>query len=152
MRQALLFVAASGTGWLIDTSVFLLLSGPGNWGVVPANIVSGSCGALFVFALSARGIFQRNQGSLGQKIGALLVFNAVVIIASSLALGVIASMLALGAAQLGWDVTPGALRLVAKVLVTPVTLALNFVVIRYLLERFIGLRASPRTLEREGAR
>ena len=147
LRQALLFVALSGTGWLLDTTVFMLLSGPGRWPVVAANMVSGSCGTLFVFMASSRGVFSRNEGSMAQKIGALLLFNAAVILASSVVLGVIAAGLADGAARLGWAVPPAALRLAAKVLVTPVTLALNFVIVRFLLERFVGVRRSSAAVQ-----
>ena len=151
LRQALLFVALSGTGWLLDTAVSLLLSGPGGWPIVAANIVSGSCGTLFVFMASSRGVFSRNEGSMAQKIGALLLFNATVILASSVVLGLIASGLADGATRLGWPVAPGLVRLAAKVLVTPVTLALNFIIIRFLLERFIGVRR-PGAAMQEGLR
>ncbi len=147
LRQALLFVALSGTGWLLDTTVFMLLSGPGGWPVVAANMVSGSCGTLFVFLASSRGVFSRNEGSMAQKIGALLLFNAAVILASSVVLGLIAAGLADGAAGLGWAVPPPALRLAAKVLVTPVTLALNFVIVRFLLERFVGVRRSSAAVQ-----
>lgn len=146
-RQAALFVAVSGTGWLLDTTVFLALSGPGGWPVVASNMVSGSCGALLVFAVSSRGIFDRNGGPLWQKVLALLVFNGAVILASSAVLGVLAAELGAVAAQSGVGLAPGQLRFVAKVLVTPVTLALNFVAVRFLLERFIGVR-----LAQEGAR
>lgn len=145
LRQALVFVALSGTGWLLDTAVFLLLSGPGGWPVVAANMVSGSCGSLFVFMASSRGVFRRNEGSMPQKVGALLLFNAAVILASSVVLGLIATGLADGAVRLGWAVAPGVVRLAAKVLVTPVTLALNFVIVRFLLERFIGVRRPTST-------
>ena len=151
LRQALLFVALSGTGWLLDTAVFMLLSGPGGWPVVAANMVSGSCGTLFVFTASSRGVFRRNDGSMPQKVGALLLFNAAVILASSVVLGLIAGRLTDGAARLGWTVAPGMVRLAAKVLVTPVTLALNFVVVRFLLERFVGVRR-PGAAMQEGVR
>lgn len=144
VRQAVLFVAVSGAGWLLDTGVFLLLSGPGGWPVTAANMLSGSCGALLVFAASSRGIFRRNEGPMLQKVLALLLFNGIVIVLSSLALGLIAAQLGRSAAWLGWEAAPGALRLAAKVLVTPVTLALNFVVVRLLLERFIGVGAPLR--------
>ena len=151
LRQAALFVAVSGTGWLLDTAVFLLLSGPGGWPVAAANMLSGSCGALLVFAASSRGIFRRNDGSMAQKVAVLLLFNAVVIAASSAVLALIAARLGTLSATWGpawgeawgWTPPPNVLRLLAKVLVTPVTLALNFVVVRLLLERFVGLRAAP---------
>lgn len=138
LRQAALFVGVSGVGWLLDTGVFLALSGPGGWPLLGANVVSGSCGALFVFACSARGIFRRNAGSMTAKVAALLGFNAVVIVASSVVLTALAAGLARMGAPAAW------VPLGAKVLVTPVTLALNFVVVRYLLERFIG-RLRPGT-------
>ena len=156
LRQAVLFVALSGTGWLLDTTVFLLLSGPGGWPVVAANMVSGSCGVLFVFIASSRGVFRRNEGSMAQKVGTLLLFNAAAILASSVVLGLIAAWLTQGVARLGWAVAPGIIRLVAKMLVTPVTLALNFIVVRFLLERFVGVRrpgcAKPGAVVRGGVR
>ena len=151
LRQALLFVALSGTGWLLDTTVLLLLAGPGGWPVIAANMVSGSCGSLFVFMASSRGVFRRNDGSMPQKVGALLLFNAAVILASSVVLGLIADGLADGVTRLGWSVAPGMVRLAGKVLVTPVTLALNFIIVRFLLERFVGVRR-PGAAMQEGLR
>lgn len=145
-----MFVAISGTGWLLDTAVFMTLSGPAGWNVVVANIVSSSLGTLLVFTVSSRGIFRRNAGPMPQKVGVLLLFNTVVILVSSVVLGIIAAQLAPAAARLGLDATPDSLRFTAKVLVTPVTLALNFIVVRFLLERFIGLRSPAAGVVREG--
>lgn len=137
VRSGLLFVAISGAGWLLDVSVLMTLSGPAGWGLVPANVVSGSCGVLFVFAVSSKTIFQRNSGSVMQKVAVLLAFNLLVILASSFALAAIARAMA----HLGMDIPQAALRLAAKVLVTPLTLLLNYVVVRFLVERFIGVGA-----------
>ena len=132
LRQAVLFVLLSGAGWVLDTTVFLVLSGPGGWPLLGANLVSGSCGTLFVFAMSSQGVFRRNDGPLTTKFGVLLVFNATVILASSVVLAAIARGLA--NAGLAAPLVP----IGAKVLVTPVTLVLNFLAVRYLLERFVG--------------
>ena len=136
--QALLFVAISGAGWLLDVTVLMTLSGPAGWGLVPANVVSGSCGVLLVFAVSAKTIFQRNAGSVTQKVAVLLAFNLLVILASSFALAAIAQ----GLSRMGSDIPPAGLRFAAKVLVTPLTLLLNYVVVRFLVERFVGLGAA----------
>lgn len=140
-RQALAFVAVSGIGWLLDVGVFMTLSGPAGWHPVAANVVSGSCGALFVFLVSASRIFRRNQGTLAQKVVVLLVFNLAVIVASSFLLGLIAAELATASQRLGWALPAADIRLAAKIIVTPATLLLNFLVVRFLVERFIGLRA-----------
>lgn len=139
IRQGLLFVAVSGGGWLLDLLVFVTLSGPAGWPPVVANMASGSCGALFVFAMSARGIFARNHGSMAQKIAMLLVFNLAVIVVCSFILGWIVDELTIVVAAAQVFVPPVAIRIAAKMLVTPVTLVLNFVVVRFLLERFVGL-------------
>ena len=136
----MLFVVVSGLGWLIDTSVFMTLSGVGRWQPTAANVVSGSCGALFVFAVSARGIFRRNRGSLAQKILVLLAFNLVVIVISSFVLGFLTDRIDALALRMAWSLPSADIKLAAKILVTPVTLVLNFVVVRFLLERFVGLR------------
>ena len=140
VRQGFLFVAISGLGWLLDVMVFMTLSGPAGWQPVAANIASGSCGSLFVFIVSATGIFQRNNGAMAQKVLVSLTFNLVVIIASSFLLGLIAASLQAAAQQHGWVARPAGIRLLAKVVVTPATLLLNFLVVRFLVERFVGVR------------
>ena len=138
LRKALLFVAVSGAGWLLDVTVLMALSGPAGWGLVPANVVSGSCGVLLVFTVSAKTIFQRNSGSVAQKVAVLLAFNLLVILASSFALAAIAQALT----HVRMNIPPAASRLAAKILVTPLTLLLNYVVVRFLVERFVGIGAS----------
>ena len=44
------------------------------------------------------------------------------------------------AQQYGWVVRPAGIRLLAKIIVTPATLLLNFLVVRFLVERFVGVR------------
>ncbi len=140
VRQGLLFVAISGLGWLLDVTVFMTLSGPVGWPRLVANIASGSCGSLFVFIVSASGIFQRNDGGMGQKVFVLLTFNLVVILASSYLLVLIATALETAAQAHGWVLRPAAISLLAKIIVTPATLLLNFLVVRFLVERFVGVR------------
>ena len=147
LRQFALFVMVSGLGWLLDVAVLMLLGGPGGWPIWAANVASGTCGALLVFAAAASGIFRRNDGSMVQKAAVLLAFNVPVIVISSAVIGQVLAGLSLAAGAAGWSVAPGLLRLAAKVVVTPFTLLLNFVVVRFIVERFEGLRlaaASPR--------
>ena len=140
VRQGILFVAISGLGWLFDFTVFMTLSGPVGWPRLAANIVSGSCGSLFVFIVSATGIFQRNQGGMGQKVVVLLTFNTIVIVASSFLLVLIAATLEAVGQSHGWVLQPYVISSLAKIIVTPATLLLNFLVVRFLVERFVGVR------------
>ncbi len=138
--QGILFVAVSGIGWLLDVTVFMTLSGPFGWQPVTANMVSGSCGSLFVFIISLTGVFQRNRGAILPKVVVLLTFNLAVIVASSFLLGLISAGLEAGLRDLGWALPQADIRLAAKIVVTPATLFLNFLVVRFLIERFVGLR------------
>lgn len=140
LRRGLRFVAVSGAGWVLDVVVFMALSGPAGWGVALANVAGGICGTLLVFTVSARSVFRRNDGSMLQKLAVLLPFNLVVIVVSSVVLAGLAHVMSGLAA--GYGITDDAVRFAAKVLVTPFTLALNFVVVRFLLERFTSLRAT----------
>ena len=93
-----------------------------------------------MFIVSASGIFQRNDGGMGQKVLVLLTFNLVVILASSYLLVLIATALETAAQGQGWVLRPAAISLLAKIIVTPATLLLNFLVVRFLVERFVGVR------------
>ena len=135
LRQAPLFLALSGTGWLPDTTVPLLLSGPGGRPVVAANMVSGGCASPFVATASSRGVFRHNDSLVPQGTGAPRLNAAIP--ASFVVLGLIAAGLTDGATRLDWPVAPGMARLAATVLVM---LALNFIIARFLLERLIGVR------------
>lgn len=140
IRQAFLFVGVSGLGWLLDTAVFLALSAFAGWGAMEANLLSATCAVLFVFFSSSRSIFRRNDGPVAQKVLVLVAFNAMVIVAASFVLAALVGVIDRGAAALGITLPLLAVRFAAKVIVTPVTLALNFVVVRFLVERFTGMR------------
>ena len=143
LGQALAFVAVSGGGWLVDVSVFMGLTALVAWLPLYANIVSSSCGVLFVFVVSSRRIFERNAGSMLQKVALLILFNLLVIVVCSFVLAAIVTGLSRLAFGTGLMLPPAAIGLAAKVIVTPMTLVLNFLVVRFLLERFVGLLASP---------
>ncbi len=152
MRQAALFVGTSGLGWLLDLAVFATLIGAAGVKPLQANLASATCGALFVFAMSSRAVFSRNEGAMTPKVLVLLGFNTLVILLASVTLAwivrLITALAVLADIALPAPVPP----VLAKLAVTPVTLALNFLFVRYLLERFIGIVPGSLRMARRGTR
>lgn len=135
------FGGLSGVGWLLDFT--LLLSMVSGLGLPPfvANVISSSTAALTVFLVSRRFIFTRNEGVLGTRIAAYFVYTLCVIAAAALAMTFIIRVLNGLALAYGDAPSSTLLTAVAKVLVTPPQLLMNFVMSRYLSERTMAPRA-----------
>ncbi len=135
------FGGLSGVGWLLDFT--LLLSMVSGLGLPPfvANVISSSTAALTVFLVSRRFIFARNEGALGTRIAAYFVYTLCVIAAAALAMTFIIRVLNGLALAYGDAPSSTLLTAVAKVLVTPPQLLMNFVMSRYLSERTMAPRA-----------
>ena len=132
------FGGLSGMGWLLDFA--LLLSMVGVLGVPPfaANLVSSSTAALTVFLVSRRLIFDRSEGALGTRIAVYLLYTLCLITAAAWAMTLIIQALGGLAQANGFDPSRAALTAVAKVLVTPPQLLLNFLMSRHMSERAIA--------------
>lgn len=135
IRTFLRFAALAGCGWLLDFALLLLLVRYA--GVAPflANVVSSLVAASAVFLTARLAVFARAEGGLPVRFGLFLAYTLTVILVASAAVEVLAAhasqaSVALGLAPLG--VAQAAA--VAKVIVTPPQLLLNFVVSRLLAE------------------
>lgn len=132
LKQAFKFIGLSGVGWLLDVTVYMLL------GIVSANlalnnIISSWVGVSFVFIFSTRYVFQNHSRiPLRSKYVIYLLYQAILIWLISHLLvyiyGVVYNYLAL------LHLTMLA-ALTAKILVTPITMVLNFIVMKGLIER-----------------
>ncbi len=130
------FGGLSGVGWLLDFTLLLsMVSGLG----LPPFVASTA--ALTVFLVSRRFIFARNEGALGTRIAAYFVYTLCVIAAAALAMTFIIRVLNGLALAYGDAPSSTLLTAVAKVLVTPPQLLMNFVMSRYLSERTMAPRA-----------
>lgn len=125
----------SGMGWLLDTIVFLALVASGRVSVMTANIVGGACGAAFAFLTSNRWVFAGREEGVASRLVIYLTYTVALILAASALVDLTARLteaaLMLWALQLPYT----AVAFIAKCLITPLTLAANFVVARFLIER-----------------
>ncbi len=130
--QGIFFVGLSGIGWILDFCVyigfeFILLS------PVIRNIVSSWVGVTFVFIFATRKIFQNNSNiPLRWKYLIYLVYQVILIYFISVFLGMVDNFIS-STVNVVWiqDFSP----FLAKVFVTPITMCLNFFMMKRIIER-----------------
>ncbi|WP_043831543.1 GtrA family protein [Muricoccus aerilatus] len=129
------FGGLSGLGWIADTCILLLLVRLAGMAPFAANIISSSIAALSVFLLSREKVFNKAAGGMGLRVAGYLVYTLMVILIASAGVGAITAWLGGLARAEGVALSATALAAVAKVLVTPPQLILNFLVSRFIIER-----------------
>ncbi len=131
--QALKFIGVSGLGWCMDFALYSTLSF-GGLSLLLANIAGSTLGVSFVFVTSTRFIF-KNQGPvpLYIKYIAYLVYQAALIGGMSKLLVMMHAFLEVH--PLVFVPTP-LLPLLAKMMITPVSMVINFVVLKHLIEKW----------------
>ena len=130
--QAIRFVGLSGIGWLLDFTVYTVLSFVlENLAVV--NMLSSLCGASFVFLFSTRFVFQNSHRiPLWMKYAVYIIYQLILIWLISLLLAQINVFLVsfLGSTFLG-----AFCHTLSKIIVTPITMCLNFFVSKFVIEK-----------------
>lgn len=131
-KQAVRFVGLSGIGWLIDMTAYSILiyitKDP-----FYSNICSSVVGASFVFVVSTRVVFQNSKRiSLTMKYGIYIVYQIVLIILMSKLLSAIDNVIL---TYITWEMITRFSAVLAKILVTPVTMTLNFFVMKGVIEK-----------------
>lgn len=135
LRLFLRFAALSGAGWLLDASLLLGLVGIVGMPPVGANIISSCTAALTVFLVSRQRLFTKASHHFALRVVVYVAYSLTLILIASLAVQFLVRQLAPWLAT--WssvDPTLGAAA-VAKVIVTPPQLMMNFFMSRFLSER-----------------
>lgn len=132
IKQAVHFIGLSGIGWILDLCVYTILSKiTGN--VVLSNIISSWVGVTFVFLFATRKVFEVNTRiSLKVKYLIYIGYQCILIYFISKLLGVVN----------GWIIQNIPVELIvkyagilAKMIVTPITMCLNFIVMKMVIEK-----------------
>ena len=130
--QFIKFLFVSGIGWLIDFCLYVVLTIEFNLKVFYANIFSSIPAISYVFLISTKKIFtksHRNNLTVIQKyiiyfIYQLLLIFLISIVAQNL-------YILVGKYNLNFKM----MKIIIKILITPVTMTINFFVIKYLTEK-----------------
>ena len=132
LNQAIRFIGLSGIGWILDFCVFTLLSlRIENLALV--NMLSSLVGASFVFIFSTRFVFMDSHTiPLIYKYLVYVLYQLLLIYLISRLLAFVNSViLMLFAAKLITSLSA----VISKVLVTPITMAINFFAMKFVIEK-----------------
>lgn len=132
IQQAIKFVGLSGIGWLLDFCIYNLL-GFISTNLIINNIVSSGVGVTFVFIFATRKVFQNNSKiSLKWKYAIYLVYQLILILAASKVLDCINVFII---ENIAIDLIVRFAAVLSKIIITPFTMLLNFVVMKGLIEK-----------------
>ena len=131
IRQFIAFFGISGIGWCIDVGIYMLLN---QWmEAVYANLISATVGVSFVFWVSTRKTFYKNLNriSIRGKYCIYLIYQCCAITVASFVIGMIKNMLL----YYGGEILINYSNILAKIMVTPFTMILNFLFMKLLIEK-----------------
>ena len=136
LRQALRFLAVSGTGWVIDFGCFYLLTTYGHLIVAYANMLSSIPAITLVFLVSTRKIFANKKGGLPLwgKYAVYFLYQMVLVFCVSW-VGEGLFRLLSRTALMNVSFITEHLKIVCKILITPITMTINFFVMKFLCEK-----------------
>lgn len=137
LKQILSFVVVSGTGWIVDFCIYCFLTYIYKFKVAYANFLSGIPSLTFVFLVSTKKIFTyKEQGlTLKQKYVLYFCYQMLLIICISY----IGQVLYEYFETIEWikqhAVMYDKLKILTKIVITPVTMTVNFGVMKMLSEK-----------------
>ncbi len=132
LGQAVRFVGLSGIGWILDFCTYIVLSRICK-NLVLDNFISSWVGVTFVFIFATRKIFENNSRiDLKWKYLIYIVYQVILIFLVSKLLGLIDSFIV---SNISLALVTGFSAIIAKILVTPITMIMNFFVMKGLIEK-----------------
>lgn len=135
-RQGAYFVVISGIGWCMDFGIYSLLSVYYGVAVAYANMLGALPAITFVFILATRHIFVQRDGgwSLKRKYAVYLLYQLCLIIGISfLAEEVFQTIYLFQSATSIFEIDT--MKIMAKCMVTPLSMLMNFMVMKFLSEK-----------------
>lgn len=132
IKEALKFFGVSGIGWLIDLTIYLLLTNIIKIDVNISNIISSLVGVTFVFLVSTRKIFQNNTKiNLKIKYIIYIIYQIILILIVSELLLILKKYLL----TLDIDLITKYINIIVKIIITPFTMLINYIVMKLLIEK-----------------
>lgn len=132
LMQAIKFVGLSGIGWLLDFFAYTVLGFVSD-NLVLNNSISSWVGVTFVFIFATRKVFQNNSKiSLKWKYAIYILYQIILIFfISKLLNGINIAIVN----NVSIDIIVRFSSILAKILVTPITMSLNFFVMKGVIEK-----------------
>lgn len=137
VMQIVGFLLVSGTGWLMDFSIYLFLTLKLNFALGYSNFASALPALTFVFFVSTRKIFTNTTKKLSLKRKYIIYFlyqMILIIIVSSVGQFLYSIIYASNLYNI--MAINENLKIIIKLIITPITMILNFCVMKILAEKF----------------
>jgi len=130
--QAIKFIGLSGIGWILDFCTYAILCIISS-NLVLNNTISSWVGVTFVFIFATRKIFQNNSKiSLKWKYLIYILYQCILIYFISMLLNSINLLIV---NNIDIDLILSFSTIIAKIIVTPITMILNFFVMKGIIEK-----------------
>ena len=132
VNQMLKFFGVSVLGWIIDFSIYNLFIFLFNVNISVINVISSLIGVTFIFIFSTRKIFESSgKHSIKTKYVIYVLYQVILILSVSRLLPIFRDYL------ISFDISAinQYVNAIAKVMVTPITASLNFVVMKFVIEK-----------------
>ena len=140
IRSFLKFAALSGTGWLADMAILLMLVKFAAMPASVANVISSSVAAVSVFLVSRHLVFDKAEGKLAGRVGLYFAYTLVVILLASVAMDFVSRYLLVLSRHFDIALSASVLAAIAKVIITPPQLLMNFLASRLLAESRLAVQ------------
>lgn len=130
--KGLNFIGFSGIGWLIDTTIYMILTSIFKLNIDISNIFSSLVGVTFVFIMSTRKIFV-SKSKINIKIKYLIyvIYQVILIITVSKLMLLLKSVIT----PLNIELINKYINIIVKIIITPFTMVINFIVMKLLIEK-----------------
>lgn len=133
-KQFMSFLLVSGVGWIMDFTIYFALTHFANFNVGFANILSSIPAITYVFLMSNKKIFKNIDSKLSLKIKYLIYFGYQLLLLLSISLlGEFLYNKLINFVTI--EILLNNLKICIKILITPITMTLNFIVMKNLIEK-----------------
>ena len=133
IKQAFGFIGISGIGWIIDLVVYTILTSLLEVDVNIANMFSSFVGVSFVFIISTRKLFINNSKiNIKIKYIIYIVYQILLISGASYVMLLLKDYI-LDLTSI--DLIVKYIDIIVKIIITPITMLINFIVMKFLIEK-----------------
>ena len=131
LKQFMKFLFVSGTGWLIDFSLYLIFVNVLKYEVFYSNILSSIPAITLVFIISVKKIFKKKENgiSIRKKYIIYFLYQMLLIFLISL----LGQSLYLILVENNMEAR--IIKIIIKIIITPITMIINFFVMKFLTEK-----------------
>lgn len=136
LKQALHFFIISGIGWCLDFSIYSILTFGFNFDVSCANMISTIPAVTYVFLMSTRKVFEKSQSKINLKYKYLIyiIYQIFMVFLISI-FGDFLYDIFINSNLIQTNFIYKYLKILIKILITPITMLTNFLVMKLLIEK-----------------